>query len=72
MVLPVTIITTVIVTADYLVGAVSDKIPDGIIPIIVFLISMLVAFSTGTSWGTMAIVIPLAVLRKKTGRIIVF
>jgi Na+/H+ antiporter NhaC len=48
-------------TADYLVGAVSDTIPGGIIPIIVFLISMLVAFSTGTSWGTMAIVIPLAV-----------
>lgn len=48
-------------TADYLVGAVSDKIPGGYIPIIVFLISMLVAFSTGTSWGTMAIVIPLAV-----------
>ncbi len=48
-------------TADFLVGAVSDTIPGGIIPIIVFLISMLVAFSTGTSWGTMAIVIPLAV-----------
>jgi len=48
-------------TADYLVGAVSDKVPGGIIPIVVFLISMLVAFSTGTSWGTMAIVIPLAV-----------
>lgn len=48
-------------TADYLVGAVSDKVPGGIIPIIVFIISMLVAFATGTSWGTMAIVIPLAV-----------
>ncbi|MBN2658872.1 MAG: Na+/H+ antiporter NhaC family protein [Spirochaetales bacterium] len=48
-------------TADYLVGAVSDKVPGGLIPILVFLISMLVAFSTGTSWGTMAIVIPLAV-----------
>jgi Na+/H+ antiporter NhaC len=48
-------------TADYLVGAVTDKVPGGLIPIIVFVISMLVAFSTGTSWGTMAIVIPLAV-----------
>ena len=48
-------------TADFLVGAVSDKIPGGFIPIIVFLISMLVAFSTGTSWGTMAIVTPLAI-----------
>lgn len=48
-------------TANYLVGAVSDTIPGGLIPIIVFVISMVVAFSTGTSWGTMAIVIPLAV-----------
>jgi len=48
-------------TAEYLVGAVSDKIPGGVIPMIIFIISMLVAFSTGTSWGTMAIVIPLAV-----------
>lgn len=54
-------VATEVGTADYLVGAVSDKIPGGLIPIIVFIISMLVAFSTGTSWGTMAIVIPLAV-----------
>lgn len=48
-------------TADFLVRVVSGSIPAGILPIIVFLISCLVAFSTGTSWGTMAIVIPLAV-----------
>ena len=48
-------------TAEFLVSVISDKVPGGVIPIIVFLISMLVAFSTGTSWGTMAIVIPLAV-----------
>jgi len=48
-------------TAEFLIGVVTDKVPGGIIPIIVFIISMLVAFSTGTSWGTMAIVIPLAV-----------
>lgn len=48
-------------TADFLVKVVSGSIPAGILPIIVFLISCLVSFSTGTSWGTMAIVIPLAV-----------
>lgn len=48
-------------TADFLVGVVSESIPGGLLPIIVFIISCLVAFATGTSWGTMAIVIPLAV-----------
>lgn len=48
-------------TADFLVGIVSESVPGWILPIIVFLISCLVSFSTGTSWGTMAIVIPLAV-----------
>ncbi|HSH36432.1 Na+/H+ antiporter NhaC family protein [Schnuerera sp.] len=48
-------------TAEFLVGIVSDAIPFAILPIIVFLLSGLVSFSTGTAWGTMAIVIPLAV-----------
>lgn len=54
-------ITEAVGTADFLVGVVSDSIPGGVLPIIVFLISCLVAFATGTSWGTMAIVVPLAV-----------
>ncbi|WP_069649354.1 Na+/H+ antiporter NhaC family protein [Caloranaerobacter ferrireducens] len=53
-------VTSSVGTADFLVNAVSDKLPAGILPIIVFLISCVVAFATGTSWGTMAIVIPLA------------
>ncbi len=48
-------------TADYLVGALSDTLNPNLLPIFVFLISCIVAFATGTSWGTMAIVIPLAV-----------
>ncbi len=48
-------------TADYLVSYVTESISSVFLPIIVFLISCLVAFATGTSWGTMAIVIPLAV-----------
>lgn len=48
-------------TADFLVGRVSESIPFAILPIIIFLLSGLVSFATGTAWGTMAIVIPLAV-----------
>lgn len=48
-------------TAAFLVSYVSTSIPALLLPIIVFFISCLVAFATGTSWGTMAIVIPLAV-----------
>ncbi|MDW7669275.1 MAG: Na+/H+ antiporter NhaC family protein [Bacillota bacterium] len=48
-------------TAAFLIQVVSDTVPSILLPILVFGISCLVAFSTGTSWGTMAIVVPLAV-----------
>jgi len=48
-------------TAAFLIQVVSDTVPAILLPILVFAISCLVAFSTGTSWGTMAIVVPLAV-----------
>jgi Na+/H+ antiporter NhaC len=48
-------------TAAFLIQVVSDTVPSILLPILVFAISCLVAFSTGTSWGTMAIVVPLAV-----------
>jgi len=48
-------------TADFLIQVVSSTIPALFLPILVFAISCVVAFSTGTSWGTMAIVVPLAV-----------
>ncbi|MTI65805.1 MAG: Na+/H+ antiporter NhaC family protein [Firmicutes bacterium] len=54
-------VTEAVGTADFLVGVVSDSVPGGFLPILVFLISCLVAFATGTSWGTMAIVVPLAI-----------
>lgn len=54
-------VTKSVGTANYLVGVVSDKVPYGILPIIVFIISGIISFATGTAWGTMAIVIPLAV-----------
>ncbi|MBA1335810.1 MAG: Na+/H+ antiporter [Firmicutes bacterium] len=48
-------------TADYLVGVVTEALPASLLPLLVFLISCVIAFATGTSWGTMAIVVPLAV-----------
>jgi len=46
-------------TADYLAGVVSGTFAYWLIPAITFVISGLVAFSTGSSWGTMAIIYPL-------------
>jgi len=48
-------------TADFIVNAVSDNLSPFLIPTILFLVSGLVAFSTGTSWGAMAILIPVAI-----------
>ena len=46
-------------TADYLAGLASGTVVEWAVPAITFLIAAVVAFSTGSSWGTMAIVYPL-------------
>lgn len=46
--------------AKFLVGAVSGSLPIALLPVIVFIISSLISIATGTAWGTMAIVVPLA------------
>ncbi len=48
-------------TANYLVSALSGEMPYQIIPTLVFLLAAITAFSTGTSWGTMGILMPLVV-----------
>jgi Na+/H+ antiporter NhaC len=48
-------------TAAYIKGAVGPHVPPGLIPVAIFLVAAAVSFSTGTSWGTMAILTPLAV-----------
>ena len=48
-------------TAEFLVNKIPENFPFGILPVIIFIISAIISFATGTSWGTMAIVIPLAV-----------
>ena len=44
----------------YLVESLGDQIPFWFLPVILQLMTMLIAFSTGTSWGTYAIAFPLA------------
>ncbi len=47
--------------AAYMVELIGDRVPVGILPPMILLFSVLVAFATGTSWGTMAIMTPLAI-----------
>ncbi|MFP4352476.1 MAG: Na+/H+ antiporter NhaC family protein [Puniceicoccaceae bacterium] len=44
----------------FLVEAVGERVPVWILPILLFLISLGIAFATGTSWGTFAVTFPLA------------
>lgn len=48
-------------SADYLVGIVKGTLPAQLLPFLVFVVACMVAFATGTSWGTMAILMPLAI-----------
>lgn len=46
-------------TADFLTQLLSNNVAPWILPAITFIVAALVAFSTGSSWGTMAILYPL-------------
>jgi Na+/H+ antiporter NhaC len=48
-------------TADYIVSQTESWLTPGLLPALTFLIAGVIAFSTGTSWGTFAIMIPIAV-----------
>lgn len=48
-------------TGEYLVSVLSGKFDPRLLPASVFLISGIISFSTGTSWGTMSIVYPLVI-----------
>ncbi|WP_196808404.1 Na+/H+ antiporter NhaC family protein [Natrinema sp. J7-1] len=49
-------------TAEYIVDVmVGSGIPGSFLPLLIFLAAMFIAFTTGTSWGTMAILTPLAI-----------
>ena len=48
-------------TGEYLGGLVTQAVWLPLLPTVVFVISSVVAFSTGTSWGTMGIIMPIAI-----------
>ncbi|SFS98364.1 Na+/H+ antiporter NhaC family protein [Halostagnicola kamekurae] len=49
-------------TAQYIVDVmVNSGVPGSFLPLLIFLAAMFIAFTTGTSWGTMAILTPLAI-----------
>ena len=48
-------------TGNYVASLVQDWLSPGLIPFLLFLVSSFIAFSTGTSWGTFAIMIPIAI-----------
>ncbi len=48
-------------TATYLVSVLSDTTPQFILPTIIFVLGSIISFSTGTSYGTMGILMPLTI-----------
>jgi Na+/H+ antiporter NhaC len=54
-------ITGEVGTGTYLASLLEDTLPLALLPGLVFFIAAVTAFSTGTSWGTMAILFPVVV-----------
>lgn len=54
-------ITDVLHTADYLISILGESVPAGVVPALIFIIAAATAFATGSSWGTMGILMPLVV-----------
>jgi len=54
-------VTQAVGTGPFLAGALQDTLPIFLLPGLIFFIAALTAFSTGTSWGTMAILFPVVI-----------
>jgi len=52
---------TAVGTSTYLIASLGSSMPPGLLPVVVFLLSSVVAFAIGTSWTTMAILLPTTV-----------
>ena len=48
-------------TADYLVTLLGDTMPPFLLPTVIFILGAIISFATGTSYGTMGILMPLAI-----------
>jgi len=54
-------VNTVLNTGGYLVSVLGDELSPNLLPAVVFVLSAVTAFATGSSWGVMGIVMPLAI-----------
>jgi len=54
-------ITTDLNAKGYLISVLGDSLPVVLVPAIVFVLAAVTAFATGTSWGTMGILMPLVI-----------
>ncbi len=48
-------------TGQYMVSLLADTLPNWILPVLIFLLAAFISFATGSSWGTMAVLLPAAV-----------
>lgn len=48
-------------TAEFLTTLLGDSVSPYVVPVIIFILAALIAFSTGSSWSTMAILYPIAI-----------
>ncbi len=54
-------VTQVLGTAAYLSGVLAEGLPLFLVPVLTFVTGAAIAFATGTSWGTMAILLPIVI-----------
>ena len=48
-------------TANYLVGVLKGSVPTFLLPALIFILGALISFATGSAYGTMSILMPLAI-----------
>jgi Na+/H+ antiporter NhaC len=53
-------VTDILKTADFLVSILGDSLPTFVLPAMIFVLAAATAFATGSSWGAMGILTPLA------------
>jgi Na+/H+ antiporter NhaC len=54
-------VTAALNAKGYLISILGDSMPVALVPAIIFVLAAVTAFSTGTSWGTMGILMPLTI-----------
>lgn len=54
-------VTEMLGTGDFVANLVTGNLPTFLLPLVAFVTACIIAFSTGTSWGTFAIMLPIAV-----------